>query len=83
MVFATTSVPRLATAENDRVALVVGNRATQTWLAELGYEVGPADGLAGPSTQTAIVRFVEDRGVAPAPADSPDLIAQLAPLVSR
>jgi TPR repeat protein len=58
-------------------------RATQTWLAELGYEVGTLDGLAGPSTQTAIVRFAEDRGVAPAPADSPDLIAQLAPLVSR
>jgi peptidoglycan hydrolase-like protein with peptidoglycan-binding domain len=58
-------------------------RATQTWLAELGYDVGPADGLAGPGTQTAIARFAEDRGVEPAPADSAELIARLAPLVRR
>jgi hypothetical protein len=58
-------------------------RATQMWLADLGYDVGPADGLAGPGTQTAIARFAEDRGVEPAPADSAELIARLAPLVGR
>jgi TPR repeat protein len=58
-------------------------RATQTWLADLGYDVGPADGMAGPGTEAAIARFAADRGIAPAPADSPDLIARLAPLVRR
>jgi TPR repeat protein len=58
-------------------------QATQTWLAELGYDVGPADGVAGPGTQRAIARFAEERGLAPAPADSADLIARLAPLVGR
>jgi len=58
-------------------------QATQTWLAALGYDVGPIDGLPGPGTEAAIARFAADRGIAPARADSPDLIARLAPLVRR
>jgi hypothetical protein len=31
----------------------------QTWLAELGYNPGPADGIFGPNTEKAVIRFQE------------------------
>jgi hypothetical protein len=102
MVFATTSVPRLATAENDRVALVVGNSAYQH-LPALDNPLNDARGMAAALWEAgfetielidanremllagiaAFAKRLNEGTDAAAPADSPDLIAQLAPLVSR
>ncbi len=35
--------------------------AIQTLLAELGYTPGPADGLAGPRTKAAIIKFQHEK----------------------
>jgi TPR repeat protein len=53
-------------------------QAVQTELARLGYDPGPADGLAGPRTEAAIQAFLD--GQAPAlPSDLPpiELLAEL------
>ena len=39
--------------------------AVQTRLSALGYEPGPADGLIGPRTRSAIAAFRDDRGLPP------------------
>ncbi|MEM7025990.1 MAG: SEL1-like repeat protein, partial [Pseudomonadota bacterium] len=57
-------------------------RAAQTWLAQLGYDAGPVDGLAGSRTRAAVADFVADQGSAQLAPDSPDLMARLAPLVA-
>lgn len=48
-----------AAARRDRM------RAIQTSLNDLGYDAGPADGLSGPRTRSAIAAFQADMGMAP------------------
>jgi TPR repeat protein len=76
-----------AEAARDALATLLSDqervRAAQTWLGQLGYDAGPVDGLAGPQTRAAVADFVATRGSALAEPDSPDLMARLAPLVTR
>lgn len=37
-------------------------RQAQIWLAQLGYEPGPADGVMGQRTRAAVTRFQQDHG---------------------
>lgn len=58
-------------------------RATQEWLNDLGYDVGVPDGRAGPRTRSAIGQIGFTRGFTAEAADSPELIARLASMVTR
>jgi len=49
----------------------------QQLLAELGYDPGPADGVAGPRTSDAIAAFERDRGLPETGAASPEVVEQL------
>jgi peptidoglycan hydrolase-like protein with peptidoglycan-binding domain len=53
-------------------------RATQDYLARLGYYRGPIDGISGPKTRTAVANYQTDSGLPPDGKVSRDLIARLA-----
>lgn len=57
--------------ERQRVAEV------QQSLNALGYDAGPADGVMGPRTRTAIQAYRRDRGAAPTTEHSADLVLAL------
>lgn len=52
-------------------------RAVQQKLNELGYNAGPADGLMGRGTRTAIIAFQQDRGLAATGVADQTLLFQL------
>jgi TPR repeat protein/peptidoglycan hydrolase-like protein with peptidoglycan-binding domain len=54
-------------------------RAVQSWLQREGLDPGPADGVAGSRTRTAIEQFERARGLPASGRMSPALIAALAP----
>lgn len=53
-------------------------RDIQTGLARLGYDPGPADGVAGPRTREAIRQYQQVNGLAMTGDASPQLAARLA-----
>jgi peptidoglycan hydrolase-like protein with peptidoglycan-binding domain len=53
-------------------------RATQDYLARLGYYGGPIDGINGPKTRAAVANYQTDSGLPPDGKVSRDLIARLA-----
>jgi len=52
-------------------------REAQTLLKAAGYDPGPADGLMGPKTRTAIASFGEAHGVEPTPEPQLKLLEAL------
>ena len=52
-------------------------REAQTLLKAAGYDPGPADGLIGPKTRTAIASFGEAHGVEPTPEPQLKLLEAL------
>lgn len=52
-------------------------REAQRRLAELGFDVGPADGIAGPRTQAAIRDYQDQNGLSGTGAITADLITRL------
>src|SRR4029077_17784160 len=54
-----------------------GVRETQTRLKDLGYDVGPADGVMGPQTAAELKRFQADRGMTPDGIINSELLARL------
>jgi len=67
------SAPQAPAAPVQATAAAVLIREVQTALAARGYEVGPADGHAGPMTRAAILAFERDQGL-PATATPSDAI---------
>ena len=61
-------------SDADRQALV---SKIQTLLADAGYDVGPADGVAGPKTADAVKQFQQKQGVAPTGVIDNNLLAML------
>lgn len=55
----------------------------QVGLAELGYEPGAINGQLGQQTRAAILKFEQDRGIAPTGDISPTLIAELEKMSAR
>ena len=49
----------------------------QTILAELGYDIGQADGNSGPQTQAAIILYQRENGLAQTGEVSPRLLERL------
>ena len=56
--------PAPSPPEQDPIADERTVTAVQRALAQLGYPVGPADGVIGPATRRAILAFQKDRGLA-------------------
>jgi hypothetical protein len=54
-----------------------GVREAQTRLKDLGYDVGPADGVMGPQTAAELKRFQADRGMTPDGIINSELLAGL------
>lgn len=55
---------------------------TQIWLAKLGYDVGEADGMAGPKTEAALAELSRSLNVPGLPATgSPALLSRLSVLL--
>jgi len=55
---------------------------TQRWLAKLGYDVGEADGVAGPKTEAALAELARSLGVPGLPATgTPALLSRLSILL--
>jgi len=52
-----------AAPDLSRTLTRVEMREVQTLLKSAGYDPGPADGLMGPKTRTAIMSFAESHGV--------------------
>ena len=52
-------------------------RQAQTYLALLGYDPGPADGVSGPRTTAAVRRFQHDLGLTPTGRVSEELLVLL------
>jgi hypothetical protein len=52
-------------------------REAQRRLKDLGYDVGPADGIAGRQTAAELKRFQADRGITPDGMINPELLARL------
>lgn len=62
-----TSRPAASTGDAPLGPLARGEvRDLQQALNAAGYDAGPADGLAGPRTRSAVARFLGDRGLDPA-----------------
>jgi localization factor PodJL len=61
-------------SDADRQALV---SKIQTLLADAGYDVGPADGVAGAKTAAAVKAFQQKQGVEPTGAIDNTLLAML------
>lgn len=57
-------------------------REVQSQLSSLGYEVGPADGVAGPRTRAAVREFQGQNSLPVTGAVNEDLIAQLVAEIS-
>jgi peptidoglycan hydrolase-like protein with peptidoglycan-binding domain len=62
--------------------------SVQSGLARLGYDPGPADGIAGPRTREAVRRYQQDRrllvdgAITPALAEHVRAAAEAAPSAS-
>ncbi|HVZ14240.1 MAG TPA: peptidoglycan-binding protein [Bauldia sp.] len=61
-------------SDADRQALVA---KIQTLLADAGYDVGPADGVAGPKTADAVKAYQQKQGIEPTGAIDNSLLAML------
>ncbi|WP_282609881.1 PASTA domain-containing protein [Pelagibius sp. Alg239-R121] len=57
----TTEATGASETESDAAAQLARNRVAQRMLNELGYDAGPADGVAGPRTLRAVAAFRLDR----------------------
>ena len=55
-------------------------RAVQMYLRFRGFDVGPVDGVLGPHTQSAIVEFQAERGLAQTGEVDDELLGRLTPL---
>ncbi|WP_152485802.1 peptidoglycan-binding protein [Euryhalocaulis caribicus] len=67
-------------AAEDGAAALTGPAAVaraQTILAELGYDIGQADGNSGPQTQAAIILYQRENGLAQTGEVSPRLLERL------
>jgi uncharacterized protein len=76
---ANTSIRHFPTASKSAAVLKerADVRETQTRLKDLGYDVGPADGIIGPQTAAELKRFQADRGMAPDGILNSELLARL------
>lgn len=52
-------------------------KSVQTILNNMGYNAGPVDGIYGRSTQSAIIKFQRDKGLAETGELSPELLKSL------
>ena len=66
-----------AVKESAAVPAVDQIREVQRQLKSLGFDTGPADGIAGPRTRTAISAFQDQKGLPVTGAVTPELIALL------
>jgi hypothetical protein len=66
----TTSASRLSKTEIARA---------QTALSRMGFDPGPADGVIGPRTMTAVAQYLAREGLPPAPTITPEIYRRLAP----
>jgi peptidoglycan hydrolase-like protein with peptidoglycan-binding domain len=75
--------PPLSQPEQDQVTDERTVLMAQHALAQLGYPVGVADGVAGPATRRAIQAFQKDRGLAEDGRLTPALVKLLVSLVAQ
>lgn len=75
--FARSSTGSHSTPAPARPALDATMQAIQRKLNELGYEAGPADGLMGRKTRSAIIAFQQDRGLTTTGVADQALLLQL------
>jgi hypothetical protein len=51
----------------------------QTALSRMGFDPGPADGVIGPRTLTALAQYLAREGLPPAPTITPEIYRRLVP----
>ncbi len=64
-------------AASGKSAQVTNIRKAQTYLTELGYDIGGADGTMGPRTKAAIIKFERANGLSETGQVSEDLLQRL------